>query len=502
VTSDPWEVRVAGWPNLDRLADRRQALALRAGDIDAMAHIYDGYADRLYDYCHALLRDQRAAAGALHDAFVAAQMHIGRLQDPERFRGWLYALVRNECLRRLYDPARPDERQEAPEVEDPFLDLDERARRDEARQLLHSALSGLNGRQRETVDLELRHQLDVQELGGVLGLPQEQAAELADQAKAALDDALAAAIIARSGRGECPSVAALVDTWEWPLTPAVCKKLVRHIETCPVCGERRRRKISTARLLQALPVAALPPDLRQHLFLTASAADMNAARTEIAQRAEPFNEWGWPVSLDRNLQPSAGRGRASRLWPALAAAACVLLVVGAVFLYLPRSSDKPDGSPAQGAIVGTEDSSSASVSPSEETSVSETPSPTETPTSAPPTTRTPTRTTRPPSTRPPTRQPTTRPPSPEPTTVSVAGCTAGPPGFCSVSITANGGTVSWTAAASRHISLSDTSGTVRDGETDSIRATVDVDDACDDGQDSGAVVFTPGGSAPVSWSCD
>jgi RNA polymerase sigma factor (sigma-70 family) len=496
---------VAGWPNLDRLAGRRLALALRAGDIDAMAHIYDGYSDRLFDYCHALLRDQRAAAGALHDAFVAAQMHIGRLQDPERFRGWLYALVRNECLRRLYDPARPAERHEAPEVEDSFLDLDERTRREEARQLLHSALSGLNGRQREAVDLELRHQLDVPELGGVLGLAQEQAAELADQAKTALDDALAAAIIARSGRGECPSVAALVDTWEWPLTPAVCKKLVRHIETCPVCGERRRRKISTARLLQALPVAALPPELRQQLFLTASAADMNAARTEIAQRAEPFNEWGWPVSLDRNLQPSArrGRGGASRLWPALAAATCVLLVVGAVFLYLPRSSDEPGGSPAQGAIAGTADSASASVSPSEEVSVSETPSPTKTPTSAPPTTRAPTRTTRPPATRPTTRRPTTRPPSPKPTTVSIAGCTAGPTGFCSVSITANGGAVSWTAAASsRHISLSRTSGSVSDGETDSIRATVDIEDACDDGAESGAVVFTPGGSAPVSWSCD
>ncbi len=497
---------MAGWPNVDRQADRRLALALRAGDIDAMAHIYDGYSDRLYDYCHALLRDQRAAAGALHDAFVAAQMHIGRLQDPERFRGWLYALVRNECLRRLYDPARPAEHQEAPEVEDPFLDLDERTRREEARQLLHSALSGLNGRQREAVDLELRHQLDVQELAGVLGLPVDQAAELADQAKTALDDALAAAIIARSGRGECPSVAALVDTWEWPLTPAVCKKLVRHIETCPVCGERRRRKISTTRLLQALPVAALPPDLRQRLFITASAADMNEARLGVAQRAEPFNEWGWPISLDRNRnpQPSAGRGRAgaSRLWPALAAAACVLLVVGAVFLYLPGSSDTPAGPPAQGAIAGTEDSSSASVSPSEDVSLSETPSPTKTPTSTPPTTRTPTRTTRPPAPRPTTRRPTSRPPSPKPTTVSVAGCTAGPSGFCTVSISANGGAVSWTAAASRHISLSETSGTIDDGETDSIRVIVDVDDACDDGQESGAVVFTPGGSAPVSWSCD
>lgn len=493
---------MAGWPTLDRLADRRLALALRAGDIDAMAQIYDGYADRLFDYCHALLRDQHAAAGALHDALVVAQTHIGRLPSPEHFRGWLYAIVRNECLRRLYDPARPAERHEAPEVEDPYLDLDERARREEARQLVHSALSGLNGRQREAVDLELRHQLEVHELAGVLGLPPDQAAELTGQAKAGLDDALAAAIIARSGRGECPSVAALVDTWEWPLSPDVCRKLVRHIETCPVCGERRKRKVSTARLLQALPVAALPPDLRHHVLVTATAADMNEARVEIAQRAEPFHEWGWPVSLDRNLRPSSGRGRpaATRLWPALAAAACVLLVVGAVFVYLPRSSDEPSGTPAQGAIAGTDDASSASVSPSEIETPTETPSPTETPTSAPPTTRSPSRQPRPTATRPTTRRPSSKPPTPKPVSVTVAGCDADRGRFCTVTITARGGTVSWSAAGSGFVTASG-SGVLRDGESDSVRATIDRDTACGDGQESGAVTFTPGGAAPVSWSC-
>jgi RNA polymerase sigma factor (sigma-70 family) len=478
------------------------ALALRAGDGDAMAQIYDAYADRLYDYCHALLRDQHDAAGALHDGLVVVQQQHGRLQDPDLFRGWLYAVVRNECLRRMYHPARPAERHEAPEVEDPFLDVDERARREEARHLVHSALSGLNGRQREAVDLELRHELEPHELTGVLGLSPQQAAELSDQAKAGLDDALAAALIARSGRGECPSVAALVDTWEWPLTPAVCRKLVRHIETCPVCGERRKRKVAPTRLLQALPVAALPPELRQQLLVTATAADMHPARIEIAQRAEPFDQWGWPVRPDRHRRPAERRRPGvSRLWPALAAAACVLFVVGAVFLYLPRSSDKPAAGPAQGAIA-TGDSAPVSVSPSEDESLTDSPSPSETPSSTPPTTRTPTHTTRPPSPRPTTRRPSTRPPTPRPPTVTITGCDAGNGRSCFVSITARGGTVTWSASGSGLVSAAG-SGTLRDGETNSVRASVDRSEACDHGEDggTGAVVFTPGGSAPVSWEC-
>jgi RNA polymerase sigma factor (sigma-70 family) len=495
---------VAGWPKFDRVDDRRLAQALQARDSGALPVLYDRYADRLYDYCHALLRDQRTAAGALHDALVVAQEHIGRLRDPEWFRGWLYAVVRNECLRRLYDPARPTERLEAPEAEEPFLDFDERARREETRQLVHSALSGLNGRQREAVDLALRHDLDTEQLAGVLGLSPEQANELVGQAKASLDDTLAAALIARGGRGECPSVAALVDTWEWPLTPAVCRKLVRHIETCPICGERRKRKVLTGRLLNVLPVAALPPDLRPQFLFTATAPEMNAARTEIGQRAEPFDEAGWPVSLDRSLRQSGGRTRqgAARLWPALAAAACVLFVVGAVFLYLPRSSAKPSGTPAQGPIAASGDSSPASVSPSEEESPTDTPTSARTRTSAPPTTHPPTHAARPTSARPTTRRPSPKPSTPKPGTASVTGCNADNGQNCFVSITAKGGDVTWSAAGSGFVSANG-NGTLSDGESVSIRATIDRDSACGGGQDggTGAVVFTPGGSAPVSWTC-
>ena len=57
---------MAGWPSLGRVEDRRLAQALRDGDALALAEIYDFYAPRLFDYCHALLRDQDLAADALH----------------------------------------------------------------------------------------------------------------------------------------------------------------------------------------------------------------------------------------------------------------------------------------------------------------------------------------------------------------------------------------------------------------------------------------------------
>jgi RNA polymerase sigma factor (sigma-70 family) len=497
-----WEALVAGWPNLDRVDDRMLAEALRAHEPGVMPHVYDGYGERLYDYCHALLRDRDSAAGALHDALVSAQAHIAKLREPERFRSWLYAIVRNECLRRLYDPARPTERREAPEVDDAFLDPEERARLEETRQLVHSALSGLNGREREAVDLVLRHDLDDQDLAGALSMSAEQATDLAGQARAALDDALAAAVIARSGRGECPSVAALVDTWEWPLTPAVCRKLIKHIEICPICRERRKRKVSTTRLLKALPVAAAPPELRQEVLTTATAADLNEERLAIAHRAEPFDVWGWPTSLDRNAHASTHkRQRSPRLWPALAAAACVMLVVGAVFLYLPHTSGKPTGNPAQGAIADSP-SSPADVSPSEDVDgAADTAEPTDTPTLEPPTTQPPTtRTTRPAAAKPTTRKPSAARPAPaqpKPGSLSVSGCGAiGAAKSCTLTVSAVGGPVTWSVRSVSEGLTASGGGTLKSGA--SARVSVSVTGDC---PGSGTVGFSPNGSGSVSWTC-
>ncbi|RFU38472.1 sigma-70 family RNA polymerase sigma factor, partial [Actinomadura logoneensis] len=189
----PREDLVSGWPTLDRLDDERLARSLArsgahvlsgpppgdataplpAADTDALARLVDAYAARLFDYCHALLRDQDQAARALHAALLAAYAHAGRLADPAAFRAWLYALVRNECVRRLRDPRRPAERREAPEVEDLFLDEADRARRLATRRLVHAALGGLRGSEREALDLLLRHGLDDAEVGAVLDLPAE-----------------------------------------------------------------------------------------------------------------------------------------------------------------------------------------------------------------------------------------------------------------------------------------------------------------------------------------
>ncbi|WP_395107754.1 RNA polymerase sigma factor [Actinomadura sp. SCN-SB] len=488
-----------GWPSPDRADDEHLARSLAAGnDPEALIRLLDRYSGRLYDYCHALLRDQESAAGALHDALLAAYAHVGRLAEPDRFRGWLYALVRNECLRRLQDPHRPAERHEAPEVEDMFLSAEERARQQDTRRMVHNALATLRGRERESLDLLLRHGLDVQEIAAVLAIDAQEAGDLVGDARRRLDDALAAVVIARTGREDCPSVAAMVPDPQAPLPQPAAYKLIRHIQTCAVCTERRHRTVSTAGLLQVLPVAMMPADLRGHIISTATdpayAGDLGA----IARRAEPFDAWGWPLPAERSgyQGDDQRRGGPPRLWPAIAAAAAVIVLAVGAFLVVPGGSD--DRTSAQGP-TGSPSAPEPSESPADPSeSPSETPTPTPTtssPTPTPtPTTPTPTRTR---TSRPPSPPQTSRPPARGSLAVGSCSMANEDQDSCSFTVTAVGGPVIWSISGGS-VRAAPGGGRLDRGESATVTASRP-NGPCEPG--SGTVSFFPNGVASVSWSC-
>jgi DNA-directed RNA polymerase specialized sigma24 family protein len=86
------------------MQDRALVAAIMTGDPDGLAEAYDRYAVPLYTYCRFMLPDPHPsedAAGAVADTFLIAASRLSGLRDPDRLRSWLYAVARNECLRRL-----------------------------------------------------------------------------------------------------------------------------------------------------------------------------------------------------------------------------------------------------------------------------------------------------------------------------------------------------------------------------------------------------------------
>ena len=206
-----------------------------------------------------MLGEPSDAADAVQDTFIIAAAKLDGLRDPDRLRPWLYAVARNECRRRLRERASASPLEEAGELADDAPAVGTRAEQDDLRGLVRSALGGLNPGEREIIELNLRHELDGDDLAAALGVPRNQAHALASRARAQFQTSLGALLVARSGQQSCPDLAAILDGWDGELTVLLRKRVNRHIEHCADCGERKRRELSPAMLLSMLPVALLPP---------------------------------------------------------------------------------------------------------------------------------------------------------------------------------------------------------------------------------------------------
>ncbi|MFG2085443.1 RNA polymerase sigma factor [Spirillospora sp. NPDC048824] len=488
---------MAGEPGPEQNDDLRLANSLRAGDVIALTEVYDTYAPFLYDYCHGLLRDRVEAAGALRNCVVAAREHIDRLTEPDRLRGWLYSIARKECMRRRDSPNRHTG-QEAPEADDDLTD-EQLARREERRLLAHSALAALNGRQREAIDLSVRHELDEVDLSGIFGMPLEETLALVERAREDLAAALHAALIAQNHWKDCPSVSALTESW--PLSPQTAASLVRHVASCPVCGERETPPLPADRLLSVLPIAAIPAELRLDVLTATTAEDRAGNRRAIAAWTEPFDEYGWPLPYEptpTRVRERSPRRRGPLIGAVAVAVGVVVLSVGAMSALGGGDGENTSatGPAVPGDSGGPVDSGRPEATPTDPSPTVMSPSPTEskTPSKSPSPSKTPSKT---PTTQPPPPQNTVEPDPPRSGRLSVDGCRMGNDESCTIRITAVGGAVTWRVTGASGELSAGGSGRLSSGESAGV--TVRRTNVICWGDKTGSVSFSPGGSARVSY---
>jgi RNA polymerase sigma-70 factor (ECF subfamily) len=87
--------------------------ALRSGDPQALAALFEAYADRIYRLALSLLRDPAAAEDIVQETFVSAITHLDRFEGRSSLGTWLYRVGYNASLdwlrRRKDEPLPPDE---------------------------------------------------------------------------------------------------------------------------------------------------------------------------------------------------------------------------------------------------------------------------------------------------------------------------------------------------------------------------------------------------------
>ena len=201
--------------------DADLARAAAAGDRAAFAGIYDRYADRLHDFCVGMLRDRDGAADCVQDTFCIAATRLQQLQQPDKLRPWLYAIARNEALRRIRERRRETPSDELPDAVSHEPGPDTLAARTELADLIAEAAGGLSDRDRAVLELVYRHGLDGPDLAEALGVSPTNATKMAYRLRETVERSLGALLVSRRARntgGGCPELASILEGWDGPVS--------------------------------------------------------------------------------------------------------------------------------------------------------------------------------------------------------------------------------------------------------------------------------------------
>ncbi|MDQ1037924.1 DNA-directed RNA polymerase specialized sigma24 family protein [Streptomyces sp. V3I8] len=356
---------------------------------------YEPYLDGLFTYCLSVLCDHDTATAALGDVLALAERRGQRgPEEPGDRRAWLYALARWSCLRKLAeakqkrhgthasgrtegrgrtedrtegaradarrgpstgpdrardrDLGRPGDRSGGPAggraAGDAAADLpaaaEEERRRRELSLLAWPEAAGTTPEQREALELAVRHQLTVHEVAAVLGMDPVAARELLAAAACEVERTRAALAVVQTGT--CPGVARLTGDRHLVLSTALRRELVRHVDDCPRCRRTAERAVPGAWPGTSVTPAALP-------VLEAPRAALHRALTHLprARSGGPrFDRRGFPMDpKDHAARRDRLRARAVTTTVVATVVAAPVLALWAAYRGAPLLGEGADGRP-------------------------------------------------------------------------------------------------------------------------------------------------------------
>ena len=321
-------------------AREQNAMAVAAGDLTRLADAYDEYAAPLYSYCYWMLHGPTDAADAVEHTFVTAATEFGDLSDHGELRLWLYGVARDECYRRLY----ADSHFWYFDVVSQPVDFSGDIVHAEVRRLIWATLAGLKPRQREVVELSLRHDLNDAELAVVLGTSWSRAHALSSRARSELENGLRVLLVARTGREDCPALDQLLTGWDGQLTTQTRHLVGQHIEQCQACASHRPGALRPEALFDLLPAAAPPVALREQVLRRCAEVTQDAVTRplELVQH-KWFPRVAGPTRRDRGGRNHRAATVAVAAVLSVTAAISGALIVFGAFRPAPTLADQANG---------------------------------------------------------------------------------------------------------------------------------------------------------------
>ena len=238
-----------------------------AGSGVSYGALYDRYAEQVFNYCLRLTGSQDDAADATQEAFVNV---LRRLQEDDRpvldFSSYLFAAARHESYGLMRQRARVHPSDSPPEehgrVADVETDPERAALLHDTQEAVQEANARLAPRHREVLALREVAGRSYDEVGEIMGISGNAAAQLIFRARAKLREALTAGAVA--------SVVATSEDCEWaqlllsrtqdgePVEEADREWLEEHLDECGSCQTANRMLLEAGASYRLwLPVALL-----------------------------------------------------------------------------------------------------------------------------------------------------------------------------------------------------------------------------------------------------
>ena len=153
----------------DAVALELLAIRCRRGDRDAFEELIRSWEGRLLYFIRRIVRGEADAWDILQKSWLRVLKGIRTLDDPQKFRPWIYRIVRNVALTH----ARVRESQPEHFVDESHEAEDESIERTEFEdaELVHRGLEMVSLPHREVLTLVFLEDMTIEDVSFVLGLP-------------------------------------------------------------------------------------------------------------------------------------------------------------------------------------------------------------------------------------------------------------------------------------------------------------------------------------------
>lgn len=253
--------------------DAALVVAARSGDRDAFEQLFRRHVDALHDFLAGLTRSTADAADLTQEAFLTAMTRLEQLDNPERFRSWLFSIGHRAALKTFRSGARTRP-QSTSDMVFAELEMTERtadparaAATSEIGTFVWEVIASLDPESKALLHLTLREDMSTAEVAEALALPVNTAAKRLQRVRERVEQASLSLWLVRQHRRDCEDLDDLLygaDTSS--MSEALRREVDRHVDDCDTCTTLRRKAVAPLTAFAALAACVPSTSVREEIW--------------------------------------------------------------------------------------------------------------------------------------------------------------------------------------------------------------------------------------------